>query len=66
MSLFRRKSRGKSLRRSQVFTADLASGLFPGPHAVPVPVRHAPSHRRRRRNASYASGRSRLPMFRVT
>ena len=65
MSLFRRKPRGKSLRTTRVSTADLASGLFQGPHPAPVAVRHqAPRHRRR--GASYVSGRSRLPMFRVT
>lgn len=65
MSLFRRKPRGKSLRKTRVSTADLASGLFQGPHPAPVPLRHqAPRHRRR--NTGYTPGRSRLPIFRVT
>lgn len=65
MSLFRRKPRGKSLRKTRVSTVDFASGLFQGAHPAPVPLRHqAPRHRRR--SASYVSGRSRLPMFRVT
>ena len=65
MSLFRRKPRGKSLRKTRFSTVDLASGLSQGSHPAPVPVSHqAPRHRRR--SASYVSRRSRLPMFRVT
>ncbi len=65
MSLFRRKPRGKSLRKTRVSTVDFASGLFPISQAAPVAVPQAP-RRRRRSTTSYTSGRSRLPMFRVT
>lgn len=70
MSLFNRKSRGKSHRNTRMSTAELASGLFPGPRAIPVPVGHAPTahaHRGRRgRHPGYVHARPRQPMFRVT
>lgn len=72
MSLFHRKPRGKSHRTARMSTAELVSGLFPEPRAVPVPVRRAPGpvvhtpRRRRPRNTGYSPARSRQPMFRVT
>ena len=65
LSLFRRKSRGKSLRKTRITTFDPAANPFPSPATVPAVARHG-SQRRRRRNASYISGCQRLPMFRVT
>lgn len=65
LSLFRRKSRGKSLRKTRVATFDPAANLFPDPAMVPAVARSG-SRRRRRRSASYTSGCQRLPMFRVT
>ena len=72
MSLFHRKPRGKSHRTARMSTAELVSGLFPEPRAVPVPVPRGRDsvartpRRRRPRNTGYSPARSRQPMFRVT
>lgn len=72
MSLFHRKSRGKSRRTARMSTAELVSGLFPEPQAVPVTVQRghgtttrAP-RRRRPRSTGYFREGARQPMFRVT
>ena len=70
MSLFNRKSRGKSHRNAKPSTAELVAGLFPAQRAVPVPAGRAPvaqaSRRRRTRHPGYFHARTRQPMFRVT
>lgn len=70
MSLFSRKSRGKSHRTTRMSTSELMAGLAPAPRAIPVPAGHAPVaygyRRRRARNPGYFNARPRQPMFRVT
>ena len=69
MSLFARKSRGKSHRNTRMSAGELVSGLFPAHRTVPVPAGRTPgpgARRRRARTPGYFNARPHQPMFRVT